>query len=152
MLINSIRFTLEIEHESRLTSYSGCKDKYLFPIGQTFCFLFSFLFFISCISAKNILIVRIKYYLCNYIMATMTLKENQMDTVKAQLSDLLISISWSDLARRYFGKSGSWLYHKLDGIDGNKRPTEFTYEEKVLLLGALVDLSERIRRAAETLH
>ena len=73
-------------------------------------------------------------------MATMTLKENQMDTVKAQLSDLLISIS------------GSWLYHKLDGIDGNKRPTEFTYEEKVLLLGALVDLSERIRRAAETLH
>lgn len=86
------------------------------------------------------------------IMATMTLKENQMDTVKAQLSDLLISISWSDLARRYFGKSGSWLYHKLDGIDGNKRPTEFTYEEKVLLQGALVDLSERIRRAAETLH
>ena len=55
-------------------------------------------------------------------MATMTLKQNQADTMKAQMEDLLISISWSDLAKRYFGKSGSWLYHKLDGVDGNRKP------------------------------
>lgn len=82
-------------------------------------------------------------------MATMTLRETQAGTMKAQLSDLLISISWSDLARRYFGKSGSWLYHKLDGIDGNKKPTDFSEEEKYILKGALVDLSDRIRRAAD---
>ncbi len=84
-------------------------------------------------------------------MATMTLRETQTETMKAQLSDLLISISWSDLARRYFGKSGSWLYHKLDGIDGNKKPTEFSEEEKFILKGALVDLSDRIRHAADNI-
>ena len=30
----------------------------------------------------------------------------------------------------YFNRSGSWLYHKLDGIDGNKKPTAFTEEER----------------------
>lgn len=82
-------------------------------------------------------------------MATMTLKQTQAGTMKARMEDLLISISWSDLAKRYFGKSGSWLYHKLDGVDGNRRPTEFTDAEKEQLRGALVDLSDRIRRAAE---
>ena len=53
----------------------------------------------------------------------MILKQTQAETMKAQLSDLLISISWADLAKRYFNRSGSWLYHKLDGIDGNKKPT-----------------------------
>ena len=85
-------------------------------------------------------------------MATMTLKKTQTDTMKALLEDLLISISWSDLSKRYFGKSGSWLYHKLDGIDGNKKPTEFSEEEKFQLKGALVDLSDRIRHAADTIQ
>ena len=35
------------------------------------------------------------------------------------------------MSKRYFGKSNSWLYHKLDGIDGNKKPIKFT--EKVKL-------------------
>lgn len=85
-------------------------------------------------------------------MATMTLKATQTGTVKAQLEDLLISISWSDLAKRYFGKSGSWLYHKLDGLDGNKKPTDFSEEEKYQLKGALADLSDRIRRAADNIQ
>ena len=72
--------------------------------------------------------------------------------MKAQLNDLLISISWSDLAKRYFDKSGSWLYHKLDGIDGNKKPTEFTEVERIQLKDALVDLADRIRRAADTIQ
>ena len=82
-------------------------------------------------------------------MATMILKQTQAETMKAQLSDLLISISWADLAKRYFGRSGSWLYHKLDGIDGNKKPTALTEEEREQLRSALFDLSDRIRRAAE---
>lgn len=82
-------------------------------------------------------------------MATMTLKATQAGTMKAQLYDLLISISWADLSKRYFGKSGSWLYHKLDGIDGNGKPTEFNEEERFQLKGALIDLSNRIRKAAE---
>ena len=85
-------------------------------------------------------------------MATMTLKETQRGTMKAQLSDILLAVSWSDLSRTYFGKTNSWLYHKLDGIDGNKKPTEFTEEERLRLKGALVDLADRIRRAADTIQ
>lgn len=85
-------------------------------------------------------------------MATMTLKETQQGTMKKQLEDILVSISWRDLANRYFDKSGSWLYHKLDGVDGNKKPTEFTMEEKYQLKGALIDLADRIRRTADAIQ
>lgn len=85
-------------------------------------------------------------------MATMTLKETQTGTMKATLQDILLAVSWADISREYFGKSNSWLYHKLDGIDGNKKPTEFSEEEKYTLKGALVDLSERIRRAADRIQ
>lgn len=53
---------------------------------------------------------------------------------------------------QHYGKSGSWLYHKLDGVDGNKKPTEFSVEERYQLKGALVDLADRIRRAADSIE
>jgi hypothetical protein len=86
-----------------------------------------------------------------WIISKMTLKATQQDTVKAQLADILMHVSWGDISREYFGKSGSWLYHKLNGIDGNKKPTDFTLEERYQLKGALIDLSERIRRAADNI-
>lgn len=85
-------------------------------------------------------------------MATMTLKDSQNGTMKKKMEDILLSISWRELADRYFEKSGSWLYHKLDGIDGNGKPTEFTEEEKFMLKGALTDLSDRIRRTADSIQ
>lgn len=84
-------------------------------------------------------------------MAVMKLKTTETDTVKARLSDILMHVSWGDISREYFGKSGSWLYHKLNGIDGNKRPTDFTVEERYQLKGALIDLADRIRRAADSI-
>lgn len=80
-------------------------------------------------------------------MATMTFKETQAGTVKADLQDILLAISWADLSNTYFGKSNSWLYHKLDELNGIK----FSDEEKQTLKGALVDLSNRIRRAADNI-
>ena len=77
----------------------------------------------------------------------MASKEVQAGTVKADLQDILLAISWSDLSKTYFGKSNSWLYHKLDGVDG----LEFSDEEKQTLKGALVDLSNRIRKAADNI-
>ena len=85
-------------------------------------------------------------------MAVMTLKETQTDTVKARLADILMHVSWGDISREYFGKSGSWLYHKLNGVDGNKKPTDFTIEERNQLKGALIDLADRIRRAADSIE
>ncbi|MDY2641018.1 MAG: DUF5053 domain-containing protein [Mediterranea sp.] len=70
-------------------------------------------------------------------------------TMRQKMYDLLVAISWADLARTYFGKSSSWLYHKLDGMDGNGKPTSFSKEEEERLKGALIDLSDRIRRCAD---
>lgn len=71
--------------------------------------------------------------------------------MKQQMDDILLAISWGNLAKTYFTKSASWFYHKMDGRDGNGKPTEFNLEERAELKGALVDLSNRIRRAADTI-
>ncbi|MCD7714480.1 MAG: DUF5053 domain-containing protein [Prevotella sp.] len=84
-------------------------------------------------------------------MATMVIKTGQETTMKMQLKDILLSVSWADLSKRYFGKSNSWLYHKLDGIDGNGGKGEFTDSEKQQLRGALLDLARRIRASAEAI-
>lgn len=39
----------------------------------------------------------------------------------------------------------------MNGIDGNGKPTEFSAAELATLKGALVDLADRIRRAADTI-
>ena len=72
-------------------------------------------------------------------------------TMKVKLNDILLSITWRDIARRYFGKSSSWLYHKMDGINGNGGKDEFSPEEAKQLQAALYDLSDRIRAAADTI-
>lgn len=71
--------------------------------------------------------------------------------MKSKMSDILVAISWREIAGTYFGKSSSWLYHKLDGIDGNGGVGGFTTDEAAQLKGALCDLSERIRRAADSI-
>lgn len=73
-------------------------------------------------------------------------------TMKEQMDDILLAISWGELARTYFTKSASWFYHKMDGRDGNMKPTEFSLAERAQLKGALTDLSDRIRRAADTIE
>ena len=84
-------------------------------------------------------------------METVLIKQQDTQTMRQKLYDLLVAISWADLSRTYFGKSSSWLYHKMDGRDGNGKPTTFTPEEIQKLKGALVDLSDRIRRAADSI-
>lgn len=71
--------------------------------------------------------------------------------VKSKMSDILVAVSWREIARTYFGKSSSWLYHKLDGIDGNGGAGGFTSDEARRLKDALCDLSDRIRRAADSI-
>lgn len=75
-----------------------------------------------------------------------------MTDAKQRLSDIAMEISWRAVARRYFGKSSSWLYHKLDGIksDGSDGGG-FTTAEKEQLRDALQDLSARISLAASSL-
>ena len=77
-------------------------------------------------------------------------KEKQ--TMMQQLDDIVIDVSWRQIAQDYFGKSSSWIYNKLHGRDGNGGHGEFSPEEKESLKGALVDISERIRRAANSIQ
>lgn len=75
--------------------------------------------------------------------------KEQAPTMQQVLDDIIIDVSWGRLSRDYFGKSSSWIYNKLKGIDGNGGKGEFTPEEKEILKGALCDISERIRRSAD---
>lgn len=77
------------------------------------------------------------------------IKENRI-TMKQKMSDILLDVSWAKLSEKYFGKSRSWLYHKLDGMN-NGKPDEFTESEKETLRNSLFDLSERIKKCAETI-
>ena len=70
---------------------------------------------------------------------------------RAKIDDILIVVSWREVAVNYFGKSPSWLYHKLDEIDGNGGKGGFTEEELLVFKGALCDLADRIRRTADKL-
>ncbi|MBD5181014.1 MAG: DUF5053 domain-containing protein [Bacteroides sp.] len=71
---------------------------------------------------------------------------------KQRLQDVLMAISWRELARTYFGKSSSWLYHKLDGIKSDGTPGGgFTEAERLQLKEALEDLSRRLNTAASKL-
>ena len=70
-------------------------------------------------------------------------KTNQVkdSAVKQRIQDIQLLVSWREIARTYFGK--------LDGIDGNGGVGGFTEEEKVMLRGALCEVSNRIRAAAD---
>ena len=50
-------------------------------------------------------------------------KQNQqgllITDMRQRMKDISLSVSWREIANVYFKKSASWIYHKLDGIDGN---------------------------------
>ncbi|MDY5946346.1 MAG: DUF5053 domain-containing protein [Prevotella sp.] len=71
--------------------------------------------------------------------------------MKKKMADIMLSVSWRDFANTYFQKSSSWFYHKMDGIDGNGGKGGFNEDEAEQMRGALMDLSDRIRRAAESI-
>lgn len=78
-------------------------------------------------------------------------KTERVSDMKQRLSDINLSVSWLDFANRYFHKSSSWFYHKLNGVDGNGGVGGFDEKETEHLRNALFDLSSRIRKAAESI-
>ena len=85
-------------------------------------------------------------------METMNLEYPTVITdMKKKVKDIQMAISWRGFANTYFQRSSSWFYHKMDGIDGNGGIGGFSVEEAEQMRGALIDLSNRIRRAAENI-
>ena len=76
-------------------------------------------------------------------------KEDLTTDMKTRCDDILMAVSWKDFANRYFKKSSSWFYHKMNGIDGNNGVGGFSPAEKEEMRRALMDLSDRIRQCAE---
>ncbi len=68
--------------------------------------------------------------------------------MRKRMGDVLMAISWREFANTYFQRSSSWFYHKMDGIDGNGGTGGFSEEEADQMRNALIDLSDRIRSAA----
>lgn len=59
--------------------------------------------------------------------------------VRKALSDVYEDINWAYLAKNYFGKSRSWLYHKFSGMN-NGKPDDFNDVDREKLKGALYDM------------
>lgn len=73
-------------------------------------------------------------------------------TLRQKLQDILISVSWRDFSNHYMGKKGSWLYEKIDVFDRFGEATSpMTDEELINFKNGLLDLSERIKKVAESL-
>ncbi|MDO4706954.1 MAG: DUF5053 domain-containing protein [Porphyromonadaceae bacterium] len=68
--------------------------------------------------------------------------------VRHLLDDIDDSISWLEISEYYFGKSSSWIYQKLGGYSSSGG---FNPEEMETLRGALCDLADRLRAAADKL-
>lgn len=79
-----------------------------------------------------------------------TIVKQNRETVKQKMADILLDVSWAKISEKYFGKSRSWLYHKLDGMN-NGKPDDFNDAEKEILRNALLDLSSRISKCANSI-
>lgn len=87
----------------------------------------------------------------NNIDTTTAVIPTVITDMKKRVRDIQMAISWRDFANTYFQRSSSWFYHKMDGIDGNGGVGGFSPEEAEQMRGALIDLADRIRRAADNI-
>lgn len=76
-------------------------------------------------------------------------KDQRIQDMRTRFDDVEDFISWREIANTYFQRGSSWFYHKLNGHDGNGKPDGFTPEEAETLRYALIDIANRLRRAAD---
>lgn len=76
--------------------------------------------------------------------------KQQKTTTRQVLADVYEEVNWAYLAKNYFGKSRSWLYHKFSGTN-NGAPDDFSDVDRERLKSSLQDIAERIRQAADRL-
>lgn len=91
------------------------------------------------------------------------IKQNDGQTkdsvVKQRIQDIQMLVSWREIAHTYFGKSASWLYHKLDGIDGmvewevsTKKKKQSSVEHYARWQTAYVQLQTEYKNEAGVYH
>ena len=65
-------------------------------------------------------------------------------TVAEKVGDVTKMVSMAYIARTYFGKTRSWLAHKLHGDIVNGKPSSFSEEELQTLKNARGDMSKKL--------
>lgn len=72
-------------------------------------------------------------------------------TIKEKMGEVAKVLSMSYIAQKYFGKTRSWLSHKLNGDIVNGKNASFTEEEMNTLRFAFADISRMIGSLGATL-
>lgn len=91
-----------------------------------------------------------KETITNFIMSELNESGKKIDDfiketkIKMQLSEVSKIISLSYIAKKYFNKTRTWLYQKINGSIVNGKPAKFTSEEINTLNFALQDISKKI--------
>ena len=67
---------------------------------------------------------------------------------RAKLGDVPEAISFSYIAKKYFGKSRGWLMQKVNGNMVNGKQAAFTEDERKQFRAALQDISKQLSIAA----
>ena len=75
-------------------------------------------------------------------------QKKQSTSVRQVLNDVYEEVNWAYLAKNYFGKSRSWLYHKFAGMN-NGIPDDFSEIDRNKLKYALKDIATRIDSVAD---
>lgn len=70
--------------------------------------------------------------------------------LRLRLEKIYSLVSWSYIAKEYFGKSRAWLNQRINGFIVNGKGAEFTTEEKKILSDALFDISKKIHDTARS--
>ena len=78
------------------------------------------------------------------------LAEGTEMVVRARLGDVPEAISFSYIAKKYFGKSRGWLMQKVNGNMVNGKKASFTTAESKKFRDALLDISRQLSLAAQT--
>lgn len=74
----------------------------------------------------------------------------QKASVRQVLNDVYEEVNWAYLAKNYFGKSRSWLYHKFSGMN-NGVADDFSDVDRDRLKCALKDIAQRVNTVADRL-
>lgn len=75
-----------------------------------------------------------------------TIAEAKNMIMREKLADVLPAISMSYIAKKYFGKSRSWLCQRVNGLVVNGKRAAFTEEEKKTLEHALNDIAQSLMK------
>ena len=72
------------------------------------------------------------------------LEDVRQEVLRDKMKEVLPAISVSYIARKYFGKSSSWFYQRLNGNRVNGKEATFTPNELSTLSAALNDIGKKL--------